>query len=41
MGLGLAQGSYPARQVGDDFSNGPGRQVRDDFFQRNGPANER
>ena len=37
-GPGLARGSYPARQMRDDFSNGPGRQMRDDFF--NGPANK-
>ena len=35
-GPGLAWSPYPARQMEDDFSNGPGRKSRGDFFQRTG-----
>ena len=40
-GPGLARGSYPARQMRDDFSNGPGRLMRGDFSNEPGQADKR
>ena len=38
MGPSLARGPYLARQMRDDFFNGPGRHMRCDFLDEPGRA---